>query len=129
MQFCQKIEDILVEEWIAHLDRRVHGDAVAFCLEKVAGQKNAGRNPHSTVHRMPTPGAFERKIQLCPRIRLPENLAHWFAVEAQFGNGEQSVGVDPGVRAAYRILNLLPPGICKVRYFVEPQISVAGDIA
>ena len=62
MQFRQEIEDILIQKRVAHFDRRMHGDAVAFGLEEMAGQKNARGNPDSAMERVPSFGAFQRKI-------------------------------------------------------------------
>lgn len=37
MQLRQEIEDILVQKWVSHFDRRMHRDAIAFGLEEMPG--------------------------------------------------------------------------------------------
>ena len=107
----------------------MHRDAIAFRLEEMAGEENAGRNPDSAMERRPSLRALDRKIQFRPRICVRERFAHRFAVEAQLRNREHAVGVDPGVRTGNGILDFPAPRIRKMRDIVQPQISVARDVA
>src|SRR6516225_1291952 len=95
----------------------------------MAGQENARGNPHSTVQRVPPPGAIERKVQLVPWIRLREGFAHRLTIKAQLGNRENTVGIDPGVWSANRTFNLLAPCICKLRDLVEAKVSLTRNLA
>src|SRR5882724_3768281 len=107
----------------------MHRDAIAFGLEKMPGQENTRGNPDSAMEWSPSPGAFPRKIQFGPRIRLPERFVHGLAVEPQLRDREHPVGIDPGIRTADRILNFASPGIGKMRNLVQAQVGVTRNVA
>src|SRR5437762_14026315 len=107
----------------------MHCDTIAFGLEKMTGQKNARRYPHSAMERRPALRALDRKIQFGPRICVPEGFTHRFAVETQLRDREHAVGIDPGVRTGDSILDFPAPRIRKMRDLVDPQISVASHVA
>ena len=59
----EKVEDVLVEERIARLDRRVHGHAVPLGVEQVPGQMDAARPEERAVDRVPAFHAVEVRLQ------------------------------------------------------------------
>src|ERR1041385_7139593 len=106
----------------------MHRDAIAFGLEKMAGQENARRDPHSAMERRPVLRALDRKIQFGPRICFSNRFAHLFAVEAQLRDREHAIGIDPGIRTSDGILDFLAPRFRKMRDLVYPEIRVARRI-
>src|SRR4051812_13508468 len=106
----------------------MHRDAIAFGLEEMPGQEDAGGNPDSAMERRPALRALEGKIQLRPWIRLPDRFVHVVAVKAQLRDGEHAVGIDPGVGTTDGTLNFAPPGLGKMRNLVQAQIRVARGI-
>src|ERR1041384_5038121 len=90
VQFREEIENVFVEKRVTHFDGRMHRDAIAFRLEKMAGEKNARGNPDSAMKRRPALRALDRKIQFGPRIGSRERFAHRFAIETQLRNREHA---------------------------------------
>src|SRR5687767_1864025 len=72
----REVEDFFVEKRVADFDRGVHGDAVAFGLQKMARQEDAGRDPNAAIKWRPAFGSLDGKSQLAPGMAVVHYLAH-----------------------------------------------------
>src|SRR5437667_306807 len=107
----------------------MHGDAVAFGLEQMAGEGDAGGDPDTAVKWMPVTGALEREAQIQPRMGGFHEMTHGRRVEAQLGETEQAVGVDPGIRAANGFLDASAGFGRVLRYIAQSQKRASCEIA
>jgi hypothetical protein len=128
VQARDEVEDLFIEEGVTHFHRRVHGHAVAFGLEQVPGQRNPRGNPDAAVEWVPLFGAIEGELEGLPRSRLVEDLAHRLAIEAELGEGKETVGVDPRVGAADGRFDAAPGAAWGEWDFIESEETAPDDL-
>src|SRR5258708_4627471 len=84
----------------------MHGDPVAFSLEKVSAQSHSRGNPDTAIQRVPFFGSFHRNLQVSPRIMLKRDLAQRFGIEPQLGKRQKAISIDPCIGSADGLLNI-----------------------
>src|ERR1700730_7938523 len=129
VQSCGEGKDVLIEERIPHLHRGVHRDSVPLGREKVPGQSNASCDPDATVQWMPAPRTLQIESQLCPRMSLLQHFPHRRGIEAKLGKPEQSVGINPRVRATDRFLHAASYLRWVLGHMIEPEIRASRRVA
>src|SRR5258708_28558713 len=107
----------------------MHGDPVAFSLEKVSAQSHSRGNPDTAIQRVPFFGSFHRNLQVSPRIMLKRDLAQRFGIEPQLGKRQKAISIDPCIVSADRLLNLASTVPMELWYASEFKISSTQSIA
>jgi hypothetical protein len=107
----------------------MHRHAIALGLQEMPSQGDARGNPDSAIQRVPAARTLKIELKLGPRVAFFQDFPHRRCIEAKFGQREQAVSVDPGVRPTNRFLRSASDPRRKLGHIIKSQVSATRQVA